>query len=156
MTEAKPAHILRTRIADASHAVHAIKGGDGAYQKRPCKDCPWRKDAVGIFPANAFRLSAETAEDVSWVRFGCHAAGTGQPKTCAGFILRGADHNLAVRLGRAKGRYVDVKDGGHELFADYVEMAIANGVPENDPALAKCRRVGPVKPSVGEAYDEPE
>ncbi|UUZ62866.1 DUF6283 family protein [Polaromonas sp. P1-6] len=59
---------------------------------------------------------------------------------CAGFLLRGADHNLAIRLKRMKGEILDnISDGGHELHANYREMAIANGIPEGDKALRLCR-----------------
>lgn len=55
-------------------------------------------------------------------------------------LLRGADYNLAVRLGRMNGRAKDdVEDGGRELHAGYWAMAVANGVDPEDPALAPCR-----------------
>jgi hypothetical protein len=73
--------------------------------------------------------------------FGCHQSGAVKPKTCAGFLLRGADHNLAVRMGVAKGEidYSEVSDGGHELFDSYKAMAIANGVSPDDECLAASR-----------------
>jgi hypothetical protein len=72
--------------------------------------------------------------------FGCHESGSKKPATCAGFLLRGADHNLSVRLGYSTGRYKnDITDGGHELHESYRDMAVANGVPENDPAIKLCR-----------------
>jgi hypothetical protein len=58
---------------------------------------------------------------------------------CAGFLLRGADHNLSVRLGTISGKYGAVEDGGHELHENYRAMAIANGVDADDPVLAPCR-----------------
>jgi hypothetical protein len=59
---------------------------------------------------------------------------------CAGFLLRGADHNLAVRLGYYNGRFKDdVSDDGLALHANYRAMAVANGVDPDDPALADCR-----------------
>jgi hypothetical protein len=55
-------------------------------------------------------------------------------------LLRGADNNLAVRMGYFTGRLKgDVHDGGHELHNNYRAMAIANGVAADDPALAACR-----------------
>lgn len=72
--------------------------------------------------------------------FACHQTGQERPKTCAGFLLRGATHNLTVRLKRIEGSIQDdVSDGGHDLHADYRSMAIANGVPAEDPSLALCR-----------------
>ncbi|UDM18995.1 DUF6283 family protein [Vogesella sp. XCS3] len=137
-----PPHAVVTdkRLADENHQVVTVEGGRGGYRKKPCKDCPWRKDAVGVFPAEAFRLSANTAYDMAGKTFGCHASGTSKPATCAGFLLRGAGHNLSVRLGYIAGRYHgDVTDGGHVLHDNYRSMAIANGVDKDDPVLALCR-----------------
>lgn len=72
--------------------------------------------------------------------FGCHEAGAERQATCAGFLLRGGGHNLAVRSGFMTGRFKgDVADAGHELHENYRAMAIANGVPADDAALAACR-----------------
>lgn len=132
--------ITQIRPADQNNQVVTVEGGKGIYRREPCPKCPWRVDATGEFPAEAFRHSAGTAYDMAEHTFGCHESGTKRPAMCAGFLLRGADHNLTVRLaymtGRLKG---DVADGGHKLHENYRAMAIANGVPENDPALAACR-----------------
>ena len=72
--------------------------------------------------------------------FACHTAGADHPAICAGFLMRGADHNLTVRLHRMKGVISnDVSDGGHQLHDDYRSMAIANGVDPDEPALNGCR-----------------
>lgn len=72
--------------------------------------------------------------------FACHEAGARKPALCAGFLLRGADHNLSVRLKMIQGdRFGDLEDGGHELHENYRSMAIANGVSPDDPVLAACR-----------------
>ncbi len=73
-------------------------------------------------------------------QFGCHESGTGKPATCAGFLLHGAHHNLAVRLAFLKGELADdVNDGGNELFESYRDMAVANGVDPGSPSLKACR-----------------
>jgi len=132
--------ILQVRAAGDGHQVVTVKGsGCGRHRKKPCPDCPWRKDATGAFPAEAFRHSAETAYDMSQHVFSCHASGVTRPAICAGFLLRGADHNLSVRLAKMRGQNLDVGDGGHELHANYRAMAIANGVSEDDPVLIPCR-----------------
>jgi hypothetical protein len=72
--------------------------------------------------------------------FACHSSGTKRPATCAGFLLRGAGHNLSVRLAYIQGQIQDdLDDEGLELFDSYREMAIANGVDPGDSVLAKCR-----------------
>ena len=119
-----------------------VTGGVGSYRRQPCETCPWRLDATGEFPAEAFRHSAPTAYDMATEQFACHASGTEKPATCAGFLLRGAAHNFAVRLKLMQGKLdLDaVSDGGVELFGSYREMAEANGVAPGDPVLAKCRK----------------
>lgn len=134
-----PPRITQVRPAGEDHRVVTVEGGGPGHCKRPCADCPWRKDATGVFPAEAFRLSASTAYDMAQNTFACHQAGVGQPRVCAGFLLRGADHNLAVRLGMIQGKYGGVSDCGLELHENYRAMAIANGVDPEDEVLVPCR-----------------
>lgn len=136
----KRGRIVRSRAACADHRVLTVEGGSGLYRRKPCTDCPWRVDATGVFPAEAFRHSAGTAYDMAQHTFACHQSGSLKPAICAGFLLRGADHNLSVRLRRMSGAIADdVSDGGCDLHADYRAMAIANGVEPDDPVLAPCR-----------------
>lgn len=135
----KNKEIVDVREAGENHRVVTISGEHAGHCKKPCPTCPWRKDAVGIFPAQAFRHSAPTAYDAAPTLFACHTSGVAQGKICAGFLLRNALNNLAYRIGFAKGRFRNVSDGGHELFDSYREMAIANGVDPNDPVLTACR-----------------
>ena len=125
--------------AGPDHQVVSLMGGDRSHCSKPCADCPWRVDATGEFPAEAFRHSARTSYDMSEHTFACHQAGAAAPRVCAGFLLRGADHNLAVRLGHMQGAYQHVSDGGHDLHESYRDMAIANGVDPDDPILKPCR-----------------
>ncbi|WP_138519147.1 DUF6283 family protein [Limnobacter alexandrii] len=138
--KSRQSRIEKITPADHHHQVVSVAGGGHEYRKSPCKSCPWRTSQVGTFPAQAFRISAHTAYDMADRTFGCHESGHKKPSTCAGFLLRGADHNLAVRLGKAKGRYLDVLNAdGAELFDSYREMAVANGVEPSDPVLTLCR-----------------
>lgn len=115
-------------------------GGSHSYRREPCETCPWRIDAIGEFPAEAFRHSAPTAYDLATHTFACHTSGKTNPATRAGFLLRGADHNMSVRLAYIQGRLKDdVSDGGHSLHDNYRAMAIANGVDPDDLILAPCR-----------------
>lgn len=128
------------RPAGPDHQVVEVKGKKGHYRKTPCEGCPWRVDNTGLFPAEAFRHSANTAYDMSERAFACHEAGTKRSQVCAGFLLRGAEDNLAVRLSYSMGLLKDdVTDGGNVLYASYVQMAVANGVDPSDPILAPCR-----------------
>ena len=125
--------------AHGEHQVVTVVNGGSRYRQSPCSNCPWRTDAVGEFPADAFRQSAHTAYDMAEAKFACHQSGTEKPATCAGFLLCGADHNLAVRLMRMQGKCLEVQDGGLELHTSYRAMAVANGVSPDDPALKYCR-----------------
>ena len=131
-----------TKVCPAGpyHQVVTVEGGQGAYRRRPCAPCPWRVDNTGTFPAEAFRHSASTTYDMAEHVFSCHESGLKKPSTCAGFLLRGADHNLTVRIHLMTGKIGrDVADAGLDLHDSYRDMAIANGVQENDPVLARCR-----------------
>ncbi|GAB7044940.1 DUF6283 family protein [Catenuloplanes indicus] len=134
------AEIARRR-ADLNHDVVTLTGSQRLHRRSPCGGCPWRTDQNGSFPAEAFRLSAPTAYDMADRAFGCHEASHDHPLTCAGFLLRGADHNFAIRLAAARGD-IDlgaVHDGGHNLHDSYRAMSVANGVDPDDPALRPCR-----------------
>lgn len=121
----------------------APHGKRKAIRAKPCQTCPWRKDApIGAFPAEAYRISASTCYDAAMSVFSCHESGTDKPATCAGFMLANSEHNLAVRLGLSNGSVDPVaydNPEGVTLYEDYRAMAIANGVAEDDPAIAPCR-----------------
>lgn len=133
--------VVRVRPAGPDHQVVTVTGGSATQRRAPCSTCPWRKDAsIGEFPAEAFRHSAVTAYDMSEHIFSCHQSGVKKTAVCAGFMLRGAAHNLTVRLGHMQGRLQgDVSDGGVALYKNYRAMAEANGVAPDDPALGPCR-----------------
>lgn len=134
------ARVVETRQAGELHQVVTVMGGKGSYRKKPCPKCPWKKSAVGEFPAESFRHSARTAYDMSEHTFGCHASSVKRPAVCAGFLLKGAEHNLKVRLGKMQGKFKDdVTDGGEDLFESYRAMAVANGVGADEAVLQPCR-----------------
>ncbi len=141
----KRSTVVEVRPVDDQHQVLSVEttgGGPVRHRRTPCGGCPWRVDQTGAFPAAAFEESARTAYDMSTHMFGCHESGSQRSSTCAGFLLRGADDNLAVRMKTARGlldpRSVD--DGGHELHDSYRAMALANGVAPDAEALRRCAR----------------
>lgn len=132
--------VSNIRPAGPDHQVVTVEGGHKGYRKEPCPGCPWRVENTGEFPACAFEHSAPTAYDMAVPVFACHESGVNGGHTCAGFLLRGADHNLSVRLGYMRGDYTpDVTDGGADLHDSYRAMAIANGVNPDSPTLKECR-----------------
>lgn len=133
--------IVAQKIVSADFAVTTVNMTNGGFRKQPCKECPWRKDiATHVFPEEAFRTSANTACDASTHIFGCHMSSTESPVACAGFLLRNADNNVAVRIATAFGRFdpADVSSS-FPLYDSYRDMAIANGVAPDDPSLSDCR-----------------
>lgn len=110
------------------------------HARKPCTECPWRKDVpVGRFPPERYVALANTATDMASCVFACHKSPYGEEFACAGFLLRGAQHNLTVRMARSKGCALTVSDGGHPLFKNYREVAVANGVDPDHPALERVR-----------------
>lgn len=108
---------------------------------KPCGECPWRTDVrTGRFPAERFRQMAHTAADMDRGLFQCHRTRTDRPLVCAGFLQKGADHNMTVRLAYVRGDLEGMdRSGGLPLYDGYREMAQANGVDPRDPALEQCR-----------------
>lgn len=144
MKKKRQTRVIAQARVGPDHAVTTIvsKGADKAcYRLRPCDECPWRKDRpTGVFPAEAYRHSARTDYDMAESTFACHMAGKDEPLICAGFLIRGAVHNLAVRLALATHRLdLDEVKSDVPLYASYREMSEANGVDPEDPVLTPCR-----------------
>jgi hypothetical protein len=134
---------------DGAHQVVTLESENAsehrfAHRATPCQQCPWRTDVpTGVFPVTAYKHSASTAYDGAMNVFSCHMHGKEKPATCAGFLMRGADHNLGVRFAILKHRYnpAAVSGGGVPLYKSYRAMAVANGVSPDDPVLDRCRGV---------------
>ncbi len=124
-------------------AVRRLINTSSRIRNKPCKTCPWRRDAeIGEFPAEAYRTSASCAYDTALTMFSCHESGTKKAAVCAGFLLANSNHNMGVRLGVMKGTYNLSRLGNPdnvELYSSYRAMAIANGVDPQDPRIAACR-----------------
>ena len=110
--------------------------------RKPCAECPWRTDvAPNRFTPERFRTLARTSYDMAKTIFACHKSAEEHPTVCAGFLSRGAAHNLTIRLAYCRGE-LEQLDRSSEvpLYADYRAMAIANGVDPADIALIPCRK----------------
>lgn len=116
------------------------------FRKRFCKTCPWLKANVGRFPPRAFELSARTSYDIAdsmkqgSPAFQCHSD---PDRICAGYIksLNG-HHSLPVRMlaMEVPDIHDQIADPPSEPFDNYYDMAVANGVDPESPAIAKVRR----------------
>ncbi|WIV52859.1 DUF6283 family protein [Amycolatopsis nalaikhensis] len=132
------ADILAVQDGADGWGVITVAASADAYRASPCARCPWLRDSpVGAFPPDVFRHAARTTYDLATHKFGCHSSTPEQPKTCAGFLLRGAAHNLSVRLYGPDVTTAVTSD--RPLYDNYREMAIANGVDPEDPSIAPCR-----------------
>jgi hypothetical protein len=136
-----PARVLRVRPADGEWGVFTVASPDPrSAQPAPCagaEPCPWRRDApTGQFPAQAYRDSAATSQPGATRIFGCHSSTLEHPLTCAGWLLRGAQHHNQVQQALADGTLTlpELPDS-IELYGSYTDMAVANGVDPGDPAL---------------------
>lgn len=134
-----------TKVCSEEFGVTTVESsgaGTHVHRRKPCRECPWRKDSpTGVFPADAFRTSAPSAYDGAMSTFGCHMNKTSAPATCAGFLLRHGENNIGVRfaLMRERIELSDIEDGGFPVYESYREMAVANGVPADDPVLQQVR-----------------
>jgi hypothetical protein len=129
--------ITRVSPAGPDHQVVQVTGPMIGYRKTPCATCPWRVDQVGEFPAEAFRISADTAYDAAFETFACHRGGIKRALICAGFLLQNSMNNIGARLKGISGG--PGCRSRFKLFDSYRAMAVANGVAPDDPMLAKCR-----------------
>jgi hypothetical protein len=142
----KPGRVTATHPAGDGFAVLTVTRDADEFRhcRAVCAECPWRKDRpAGVFPPEAFRLSAGTCEDIATTVFACHMTPSARPASCAGFLLSDdAAHNLALRLHIVAGRFHPraVKaDPAVPTYSTYSDMAVANGVDPGDPALRATR-----------------
>ena len=111
---------------------------------RPCPECPWqRKAPPGKFDADRYRQLAGTARQTMDGVFACHMSAEGGEIACAGYLATTGATSIRVRVWFAAG-LVDLhaidaaarEPDYPDLYGSYAEMAVANGVPADDPALA--------------------
>jgi hypothetical protein len=109
------------------------------YRKRPCDECPWRKDTPpGQFPADRYEALANTSGGpgreamLGQPMFGCHkGAEDGRDAACSGWLAAVGYYHLTVRLAVAHGRLPEsaLTPGVDwpELYGSYDEMPRAQG-----------------------------
>lgn len=107
-------------------------------RKRPCEECPWRKDTPpGQFPAERYEALETTrgapGEEAGPFAplFACHKSQDGREVACAGWLaVCGIDH-IGIRIATARGRVppeaLRPGDDWPELFDSYDEMAESQG-----------------------------
>ncbi|MEC3995225.1 DUF6283 family protein [Actinacidiphila sp. DG2A-62] len=105
------------------------------YRRRPCGNCPWRKDVEpGEFPASRYeelRVTSEQREGhepgIGAPLFACHKTPEGREIACAGWLAAVGHRHIGVRLAVAQRRLppevLHPGDDWPELFDTYDEMA---------------------------------
>lgn len=104
------------------------------YRTRPCRDCPWRRDApAGRFPPERYAALADTSgtpgREVGLTApvFACHLTQEGREKACAGWLAVAGVYHLGIRyaiaLRRLPERVLTPAADWPELFTDYAEMS---------------------------------
>lgn len=105
--------------------------------KRPCDECPWRRDAPpGRFPACRYEALSATAggpgreAPFGAPMFACHKSPDGRERACASWLaVVGADHlgvRLALALGRMPPEALSPGEDWPPLYSTYEELAEAN------------------------------
>jgi hypothetical protein len=85
---------------------------------------------AGLAPDTGSRLGAFGG------RFGCHSSTDARPLLCAGWLLAGADGNEEIlEMFRTGALAMPDLPDGVEVYGSYTEMAVANGVAADGPAL---------------------
>lgn len=106
--------------------------------RRVCTECPFRRDvAPGRFKPARFIALADTARPGGLPSiFACHKSPFGSEMACAGFLLTCGHDSNRVRLAMSSGRLnmADIKSDA-PLYSTYREMAVANRVRADHPAL---------------------
>lgn len=106
-------------------------------RKRPCEQCPWRKDGMrGQFPADRYEILRGTVDgdDHHAPIFGCHKSSDENTMPCAGWLASVGNQNIRVRMAVAMGEIpVELLKPGEDwppLFESYDEMEAAQGGEE--------------------------
>lgn len=102
------------------------------HVKRPCDECPWRKDSEpGRFDAERWEgLACSSADERNFgpefggSLFGCHKTPEGAERACAGWLaVEGLNHpvvRLAIILGDLPIEATQPKDDWPELHPSFV------------------------------------
>lgn len=103
------------------------------FVKRPCSECPWRKDCEpGRFDEERWEaLRATSTDERGFGReygaplFACHKTPEGIERACAGWLAREGTSHPIVRLAVLQGHVpvcaLDVREGWPELHETFLE-----------------------------------
>jgi hypothetical protein len=103
------------------------------HQKKPCKECPWRKDTPsGQFTAERYEALRNTTgspgkeADLNSPIFACHKTQEGREAACAGWLAAVGIEHLGIRFAIIQNRLpadsLKPKKDWPELHSSYEEM----------------------------------
>jgi hypothetical protein len=130
------------------------RGGAPFAMKRPCAECPWRRDArLGKFPSGQFLALRDTAEPGEQSRImNCHM--THEP-ACAGWTARHGSGNGRIRMAASLGLLTPEQLAGPAdpaaLYRNFDEMLWANAARPLESASGPPYGTGTVPPPDGSA-----
>ena len=110
--------------------------------KKPCDNCPWRRDApVGYWDPEHFRDIWRNCQDDGMSLMLCHKSRLDEDikVPCAGAILVLGFASIGIRIATMRGTIDPAEYGadGLELYSTFAEMLEANGITV--PARNKLR-----------------
>ena len=102
---------------------------------RPCKDCPWRRDAPTFhWHPRHFLSISKTCRGAGLQQMACHKSTGDEPFLCAGWAAVEGMNAIGLRIAALTGKFdpsaLDVS--GLELYSSFDEMLAANGIEVPD------------------------
>lgn len=105
-------------------------------RKRPCEQCPWRRDVRGgQFPADRYEKLANTSGErgneaaIDAPLFACHKSSDDETMPCAGWLAAVGRDSLRVRILALRGEIpveaLDPREDWPPLFESFDEMVAA-------------------------------
>jgi hypothetical protein len=102
-------------------------------RKRPCEECPWRKDTpAGQFPPERYVALRNTTGSpgqeagIQAPMFACHKSSDDETMPCAGWLASVGHYHLGVRIHLAQGAIppeaMEPDDDWPELVESYEEL----------------------------------
>lgn len=121
---------------ETSKAQESTQDGGGGLprRRRPCAECPWRRDvAPGQFSQARFESLTATSGSpgqeapIGAPMFACHKSPVGSEEACAGWLAVAGHQHLGVRFAVVEGRLdpdsLSAPEGWPPLFDSFEEMS---------------------------------
>lgn len=108
------------------------------HVSRPCRECPWRRDAEPQKFAQERYEALRATSDQSGLHaplFACHMTKEGREQACAGWLAVAGEQHLGVRLAVISGRLsvcaLHPQAGWPDLHDSYEALVAHQGYEED-------------------------